>query len=106
MEHCFCLRGFGGMRMTATQVYKYKLDVSMDGEDFRTVLDKTDNTTARNTTFDEFKPVECRFVKLTVTGWPENLPRGIIDFTVFGYPSSNRPAAVASPVYSDLPLDK
>ncbi len=55
---------------------------------------------------DEFDPVECRFVKLTITGWPENTPRGIIDFTVFGYPSGKEPAAVASPVFSNLPPDK
>ncbi len=98
-------RGFGGGG-AAAQVYKYRLDVSSDGENFTTVLDRTDNTVARNTTFDEFAPVECRFVRLTVTGWPQNAPRGIIDFTVFGYPSGERPAAVASPVFSNLPPDR
>ena len=97
-------RGFGGG--ASAQVYKYKLEVSVDGQNFTTVLDRTGNTVARSTTFDEFEPVECRFVKLTVTGWPENAPRGIVDFTVFGYPSGEKPAAVASPVFSNLPPDK
>ena len=97
-------RGFG-RRSYGDQVYKYKLEVSMDGENFTTVLDKTDNAVSKNTIFDEFKPVECRFVKLTITGWPEGAPRGIIDFTVFGYPSKYLPAAVATPTFSDLPKD-
>lgn len=95
--------GFGGG--FTGQVYKYKLEVSMDGENFTTVVDKTNNTVSRSTTFDEFAPVQCRFVKLTVTEWPENTPRGIIDFTVFGYSSGEQPAAVASPLFNDLPAD-
>ncbi|MCQ2073971.1 MAG: hypothetical protein MJY77_02130 [Bacteroidaceae bacterium] len=51
-------------------------------------------------------PLLRKIVKLTVTGWTENAPRGIIDFTVFGYPSGEKPAAVASPVFSNLPPDK
>ena len=78
----------------------------MDGESFTTVLDRTDNTVSKNTVFDEFEPVECRFVKLTITDWPEGAPRGIIDFTVFGYPSTYLPAAVATPTFSDLPKDE
>jgi len=97
--------GFRRMRSYAEQVYKYKLEVSMDGEKFTTVVDKTDSNTSRNITFDEFDPIECRFVKLTVTGWPENMPRGIIDFTVFGYPSRELPPAVATPLFNDLPAD-
>ena len=77
----------------------------MDGENFTTVVDKTKNTVSKNTTFDEFAPVQCRFVKLTVTEWPEGAPRGIIDFTVFGYSSGEQPAAVATPLFNDLPAD-
>jgi hypothetical protein len=29
---------------------------------------------------------KCRHVKLTITGWPKNLPCGVIEFTVFGRP--------------------
>jgi hypothetical protein len=31
--------------------------------------------------------VECRYVKLTITGWPEDLPCGVLEFTVFGRPT-------------------
>lgn len=86
-------------------VYKYKLEVSMDGEHFDTVVDKTQNAVSRDNVFEDFAPVNCRFVKLTVTGWPEDTPLGIIDFTVFGHPSGHLPAAVATPVYFQLPPD-
>ena len=49
--------------------------------------------------------MNCRFVRLTVTDWPKNSPLGIIDFTVFGYPDGYDPPAVATPVFSNLPLD-
>ena len=88
------------------QIYKYKLEASVNGNEFHTILDRTGNTIPRNTTFDEFPPEECRFIRLTITGWPQETQLGIIEFTVFGYPSSSRPAAVASPTFANLPKDK
>ena len=96
-----------GFRFTTNPpVYKYMLEVSQDGEKYVTVVDKTGNSVAKDTVYDEFEPVNCRFVRLTVTDWPKEHPLGIIDFTVFGYPDGYDPAAVATPVFSDLPLDK
>lgn len=86
-------------------VYKYRLEVSMDGEQYTTVVDKTDNAIAKDTVYDEFEPVRARFVRLTVTGWPEDSRLGIIDFTVFGRADGHLPAAVATPTYTNLPLD-
>jgi len=86
-------------------VYKYRLEVSQDGEKYVTVLDRTKNQVARDTVFEEFEPVNCRFVRLTVTDWPKEFPLGVIDFTVFGYPDGYDPAAVATPVFSNLPPD-
>ncbi len=97
-------RGFG-MRGAAAQVYKYKLEVSMDGEAFTTVVDRSGNDVSKNTVFEEFDPVECRFVKLTVTEWPASSPLGIIDFTVFGRASGELPPAIATPTFSELPPD-
>ena len=97
-------RGFGAP--FTPPVYKYKLEVSQDGESYTTVLDETGNTVSRDTIYEEFKPVNCRFVRLTVTDWPKNAPLGIIDFTVFGYPDGYDPAAVATPTFSNLPLDR
>ena len=96
-------RGFGAAQ--TLPVYKYRLEVSQDGEKYVTVLDKTGNTSAKDTIYEEFAPVNCRFVKLTVTDWPKNSPLGIIDFTVFGYPDGYDAPAVATPVFSNLPLD-
>jgi len=97
-------RGFG-MRGGASSIYKYKLEVSMDGESYTTVVDQTGNNVAKDTVFDEFAPVTARFVRLTVTGWPEGSRLGIIDFTVFGRADGHLPAAVATPTYTNLPLD-
>ena len=97
------MRRFGGPMVLP--VYKYKLEVSQDGEKYVTVLDKTGNKVSKDTIYDDFAPVNCRFVRLTVTDWPKEYPLGIIDFTVFGYPDGYDPAAVATPVYSNLPLD-
>ncbi|MBQ4169148.1 MAG: hypothetical protein II599_04875, partial [Bacteroidales bacterium] len=84
------------------------LEASQDGENFFTVLDKTGNTVPKDTIFDEFTPVNCRFIRFTVTDWPkEGGPLGIIDFTVFGYPDGWDAPEVASPAFanSNLPTD-
>ena len=97
-------RGFG-MRGAALPVYKFKLETSLDGEHYTTALDCTGNSVSRDTFYEDFAPVRARFVRLTVTDWPKDAPLGIIDFTVFGYADGHEPAAVATPVYNQLPLD-
>ncbi len=81
----------------AETFYKYRIEVSMDGENYKTVLDCTNSTDSKDTIFKEFDPVECRFVKLTVTDWPKSSPLRLIEFTVFGKSTSTLPAAVAIP---------
>ena len=66
--------------------YQYRLEVSADGKEFRTVLDKSRNTVESNIEFDEIPPVRARWVRVTITGTPKNLPLGILEFTVFGKP--------------------
>lgn len=78
-------------------VYQYKLEVSMDGENFTTVVDQTKNSVSKDTLFDEFDPVTCRYVKFTITGWPEGKQLGVIDFTVFGRSSGHLPAETPIP---------
>ena len=94
-----------GAAAPALPLYKYKLEVSQDGENYTTVVDKTNNTVNKDTIFEEFTPVNCRFVRFTVTDWPKSGPMGIIDFTVFGYPDGWDQPAVATPTFSNLPLD-
>ena len=89
-------------RVSAAQqsedVYKYRIEVSMDGKEFFTALDQTDNKTPRDTIFEEIPPVKCRFVRLTLTGWPKSAPLGIIEFTVFGKSAGSLPAEQPIPV--------
>ena len=66
--------------------YQYKIEVSSDGENFETIVDKTRNNIEKSIEYDEFAPIECRFVRLSVTGSPPKVPVGIIEFTVFGIP--------------------
>jgi hypothetical protein len=102
-------RGFGmgpGAAAPALPVYKYKVDVSLDGEHFTTVLDKTGNTVPKDTIFEEFPPSDdVRFARLTITDWPKESPLGIIEVTFFGTPGGYLPAEVATPVFSKLPMD-
>ena len=89
-------RGFGG-NAAALPIYKYKIEVSMDGKDFKTVLDTSNNTVPRNVLFDEIAPVECRYVRLTMLDWPKNSPLSILDFTVFGKATGWSPSQVTVP---------
>jgi len=85
--------GFGGRGAapappTGSVAHQYKIEVSSDGTNFTTVLDKTANRVTKYVEFDELPPTVCRYVRLTMTGWPRlaNTPLGIIEFTVFGKP--------------------
>lgn len=67
--------------------FRHRIEVSLDGREFSTVVDKTDNTVTRYTEFDEIPPSRCRYVRLTVTGWPRQANAvGVVEFTVFGKP--------------------
>lgn len=68
------------------RIRHYKIEVSTDGEAFTTVVDKTANDRDNAVEFDEIAPIECRYVRLTITGWPTGLPVGVLEFTVFGRP--------------------
>jgi hypothetical protein len=88
-------RGFSGS--AGTPVYKYTVEVSMDGENFTKVLDTSGNTVPRNVLFDEIAPVECRYVRLTMLDWPKGSPLSILDFSVFGKATGYSPSQVPVP---------
>jgi len=72
---------------SGTTAFRYRIEVSSDGKEFSTVVDKTNNDVTRYTEFDEIPPTSCRYVRLTVTGWPRAAnPLGVVEFTVFGKP--------------------
>jgi hypothetical protein len=66
--------------------HRYTIEASNDGRTFTTLLDKTQNSVTKYVEFDELPPTACRFVRLTLTGWPRHAtaPLGIVEFTVFG----------------------
>lgn len=97
-------RWFGRGEFTPT-IYRYKLEVSGDGDNWAMALDKTGSNDSKDTIFEEINPVECRFVRLTITDWPKANPLGLIEFTVFGKATGMLPAAVATPTFSNLPMD-
>ena len=86
--------GSGGPSRSAAQpvsgpkAHQYKIEASLDGKTFTTILDKTGNNVTKYTEFEELLQTRCRFVRLTMTGWPRvgNSPLGIMEFTVFGKP--------------------
>ena len=88
-------RGFAGT--AGKPVFQYKVEVSMDGKDYRTVVDNSGNQVPRNVLFDEFDPVECRYVRLTMLDWPKGSPLSILDFSVFGRAAGYSPSQVPVP---------
>ena len=72
-------------------IRQYKIEVSSDGKTFATVVDKTKNAVDNVIEFDEIAPIQCRYVKLTITGWPKGLPIEVSEFTVFGKPGASHP---------------
>ena len=80
-----------------TTAFRYKIEASMDGKTFQTILDKTGNNVTRYTEFDELTPTVCRYVRLTITDWPRvgTTPLGVLEFTVFGkaVPPAGMPSA-------------
>jgi hypothetical protein len=69
---------------------QYRLEASLDGKTYFPVFDKGDNKRAAVNLFDEFKPVRCRLVRLTVTGFPPGVPLALLEFTVFGKSAESR----------------
>lgn len=70
----------------AVVAFQYRIEASSDGENYKTILDKTGNGATKYIEFDELPPTTCRFIRLTITGWPRtgDRPLGIVEFTVFG----------------------
>ena len=64
--------------------FRYKVEaLSMDGE-WVCVLDKADNQADMLIDYLPLKQMRAKKVRLSVTGHPENIEPGVINFTVFG----------------------
>jgi len=71
---------------SGSQAFRYRIEASVDGISFTTVVDKTHNDLTRYTEFDEIHPTLARYVRLVLTDWPRSAsqPLGVVEFTVFG----------------------
>lgn len=78
-------------------VYQYKIEASVDGQTYSTVIDQTKNTISRSTIFEEIPPTNCRLIRLTITNWPKTQPIELIEFTIFGKSEGYLPAKVPIP---------
>ncbi len=73
-------------RFSGSTAFRYRIEASVDGKVFTTVVDKSHNEVTRYTEFDEIHPTLARYVRLVLTDWPRSAtqPLGVVEFTVFG----------------------
>ncbi|MEI8244649.1 MAG: discoidin domain-containing protein [Lentisphaerota bacterium] len=67
-------------------VYKYQVQISMDGNDWKPVIDESRNESPAHPGGTEtwFKPVQARYVKLLVLHNPSNSGAQVVEFAVMG----------------------
>jgi len=63
---------------------RYLIEGHLDGEWFP-LVDRRESEDELNIDYRYFEPKRCDQVRLTITGAPEGIHPGVIDFTVFGY---------------------
>ncbi len=76
--------------------FQYRIEI-LNGDPYKdewvTLIDRTANTEDFIFFYDVAeKPLLCQAARLVITGWPEGLRPGVIDFTLFGM-SSAKPGA-------------
>lgn len=69
--------------------YGYRLEASLDGKAWGTVLDRTADGPDSDIRYDEVtgegdRPVRARYLRLHITAKPSGLPVGVIDWGIFG----------------------
>ncbi len=65
------------------KAYKYKIEVSSDDVNWNLVVDKTNNTIPGEVQSD-YISIKARYVRITVTGLPQDCRAGFSEFRVFG----------------------
>ncbi len=65
---------------------RYKIEACADekGEEWQTVLDRTQNDEETVVDYRTFPPFNAMMVRLTITGAPKGIHPGVVDFAVFG----------------------
>ncbi len=64
--------------------FKYKVELSEDGENWVTVVDKSENSVDYANDYEPFETTKATFARLVILGSPKGIEPGVIDFTVFG----------------------
>lgn len=64
--------------------FRYLIEGSQDGDQWAVLSDMRENDTDMLIDYVEIEPCRARYVRLTVTGAPEGITPGLIDFSVFG----------------------
>lgn len=68
------------------KAYQYRIDVSVDNQNWTTIVDRTANTDAVQFHQDAFT-AEARYVRITVTGLKSGVWASFYEFKVFGTPN-------------------
>ena len=64
--------------------FQYKIEVSLDGEAWTTVVDKSENTKDYLIDYEAFETIKAGYARLVICGSPENIEPGVRNCTVFG----------------------
>lgn len=64
--------------------YRYRIEGSLDGTSWFTLLDKSDNTIDQPIEYDAWTPRPARYVRLVVLSAPKGMRLGVWEFSVFG----------------------
>ncbi|RAP74336.1 hypothetical protein DL346_19825 [Paenibacillus montanisoli] len=66
--------------------YPYRIEGSIDGVEWFTLIDKSDNTIDQHIVYDTWGPKRARFARLFIIAAPRGMRIGVWEFTVFGRP--------------------
>ncbi|GKX32287.1 hypothetical protein SH1V18_47670 [Vallitalea longa] len=82
--------------------YRYKIETSIDNNNWTTVVDKTGNTNTNQIQRDQFNPTDARYVKITITGLETDVWASFWEFGVYEYvPTSKENIAIGKGTMCD-----
>lgn len=81
----YTLDGAEVMWEMAEKAYQYRVEVSVDDQNWTTVADRTSNASAVQFQNDAFEAI-ARYVRVTITGLPSGVWASFYEFKVFGTP--------------------
>lgn len=71
--------------------YRYRIEGSLDGNNWTVLLDKSENKIDQHIGYDTWATAPARQVRLSVLSAPNGFRIGVWEFTVFGKPDSRTP---------------